>query len=215
MKALIRLIFRALLFVVIGVLVYSMGAFLLSFFSTQPQQFSCEKKITVYVASNGVHLDIIVPIERLNGTEMRQISTPVSTQFIAFGWGDKDFYVNTPTWGEMSFWVTFKALFLPTESIMHLTFYRQKLGHWKPIDLCPLQLEKLQVFLESSFVRDENGAYIELAQSGYTSMDTFFKANGKYSIFNTCNDWVNRGLKASMVKTAIWSPFDFGVLSHL
>ncbi|NJO90589.1 MAG: DUF2459 domain-containing protein, partial [Chloroflexia bacterium] len=43
----------------------------------------------------------------------------------------------------------------------------------------------------------------------------YFQAKGKYSLFFTCNNWANRGLKKAGVKNAVWAPFDKSVLYHL
>jgi uncharacterized protein (TIGR02117 family) len=114
----------------------------------------------------------------------------------------------------MNFWTTFKALFLPSKSIMHLTFHRHAYDHWSGVEVCEAQLQTLLDYILTSF-QSSDGQFIALPGAGYTSMDLFFEARRSYSVFFTCNDWVNQGLKKAQVKTAIWSPFDFGVLYHV
>jgi len=38
---------------------------------------------------------------------------------------------------------------------------------------------------------------------------------GSFSCFKTCNTWTNQTLKKAEIKTAIWTPFDSGILKHL
>ena len=37
------------------------------------------------------------------------------------------------------------------------------------------------------------------------------RANKKYHVFNTCNNWVNRGLKKTGIRTAVWTAGAFGL----
>jgi uncharacterized protein (TIGR02117 family) len=214
MKKMLKCLRSIFLLVLLAILGYCLLAFLLSFFSTSPKEVQCSNQKTVFVASNGVHLDIILPIESLADEELRQMQVPQGVHFVAFGWGDQDFYVHTPTWDKMNFRTTFKALFLPSKSIMHLTFYRHAYDHWSKVELCETQLKTLLDYILTSFQASE-GQFIALPGTGYTSMDLFFEARRSYSVFFTCNDWVNQGLKKAQVKTAVWSPFDFGVLYHV
>lgn len=45
--------------------------------------------------------------------------------YIAFGWGDKGFYLDTPTWADLKFSTAFKAAFWMGQSAMHTTYYRE------------------------------------------------------------------------------------------
>jgi hypothetical protein len=59
---------------------------------------------------------------------------------------------------------------------------------------------------------NKTGEKIILSERGYTRKDDFYKANGRYSLFKTCNSWVNLGFKESGLKACLWTPFDFGLL---
>ena len=45
--------------------------------------------------------------------------------------------------------------------------------------------------------------------------DFFYQGNGSYTGFKTCNTWVNQSMKKAKIKTAIWTPFSFGVLQYI
>ena len=50
-------------------------------------------------------------------------------RYIAIGWGDKGFYLDTPTWADLKFSTAFKAAFWLGNSAIHTTFYKEmKLG---------------------------------------------------------------------------------------
>ncbi|MCP5062170.1 MAG: DUF2459 domain-containing protein, partial [Ignavibacteriae bacterium] len=48
---------------------------------------------------------------------------------------------------------------------------------------------------------------------GYTPYDDFYEAVGSYSLFNTCNTWVNSAFKECNIKACLWTPYDFGLIS--
>lgn len=89
---------RLLLFIIAFLVLYVGLSFLLSYIPTSDKSAKGNGDRTIYLFSNGVHLDIVVPVD-LVPTDLRQQLRPAnSTQLLAFGWGDKGFYLDTPTW---------------------------------------------------------------------------------------------------------------------
>ena len=46
-------------------------------------------------------------------------------RYIAIGWGDKGFYLDTPTWADLKFSTAFKAAFWLGNSAIHTTFIKK------------------------------------------------------------------------------------------
>lgn len=195
--------------------IYLAAALVLSLIPTHPSPSSCSSTIPIYITSNGIHLDIILPASHIKQPLRAHLQTPQGTRFVSFGWGDKAFYIQTPEWSDLTFPVAFRAVFLKSETAMHVTFYQHSFSSWHKLELCPEQLEELNRYIENSFQQTPDGKIKKMAFEGYSKNDVFFEAKGSFSLFNTCNVWTNRGLKKSGVKTSLWSPFDFGVLYHL
>ncbi len=194
---------------------YLLIAFALSITSTNPKHLVCQQEKEIFVASNGVHLDLIVPRQHLPGELADELELPNWVNYIAFGWGDKEFYINTPTWSDLEFYTTFKALFLDSESAIHITWISQKYPRWTAVPMCDIQLQLLIDYLDQTFKKGPVNNILEIEASGYSAYDKFYEAKGNFSFVQTCNNWVNEGLKAAKVKTSIWSPFDQGVLYQL
>lgn len=192
-----------------------LAAFVLSVLSTHPEIPACAEKEPVYITTNGVHLSIIVPVNQLDTAFADELRLTPETRFAAFGWGDRGFYLTTPTWADLTFRTAFRALFLRTPSAMHIDDYRYNDAEWHEVRLCPGQMEKLLTYIRSSFTTDSLGHIIEIPHAGYTSSDRFFEANGHFTCFRTCNVWVDDALKVADVPAPIWSPFDKGVLYQL
>lgn len=207
---------KHLLSILAGLLaLYLFAALILSILSTSPEVTPCSPQHTIFITSNGVHLDIIISNELLPDDWKEQIPLARGAAYLSMGWGDKEFYLNTPAWNDLQAGTAFRALFTNSESAMHLTSHSHIYPHWRKLDLCSHQLERLMNYLDKSFKKNAANKLMRIPHSGYSQFDTFYYANGSFSIIQTCNQWVNKALQEAQVKTSIWSPFDRGVLYHL
>lgn len=205
--------------IVLLVVVYVLAAFLLSRISVEGEEAK-NKNITIYILTNGVHTDLVVPIktEIINWNDV--INTEHTTgkdtlvNFVAFGWGDKGFYLETPTWADLKASTAFKAAFSMSTSAIHATFYKQLRENesCKKIQVSTEQYEHLVNYIKNSLVLSaDNKAMQIVTTANYGSDDVFYEAKGSYSLIHTCNTWANNGLKACNQKACLWTPFDEGI----
>lgn len=198
---------------------YLLMAFVLTLIPVNSNFKEADNGTIVYVSSNGVHVNLIIPSKSASYNWTGQFNANNSYQYLAFGWGDRDFYMNTPTWSDLKFSTTFKAAFLPTSSVIQVYGLKKAptiSENTRKINLSDKQFKILSEYIYHSFQLDDNGRPVELFPK--TSEYTFYKyyqAKGKYSMFFTCNNWANKGLKKAGVKNAVWAPFDKSVLYHL
>ncbi|RSK33896.1 TIGR02117 family protein [Hymenobacter metallilatus] len=179
-----------------------------------------QEEIEAYILSNGVHTDLVVPVRsvQMDWTQLVPYTdTPAADttmQFIGFGWGDKGFYLDTPTWAELKPSTALKAMFWLSTTAMHTTFHhRPTVGaDCVRLRLSPAEYARLIVFIKTSFDYDAQGRPRHIAGHGYGQHDAFYEAKRTYNLFYTCNTWANNGLKAAGQKAALWTPFDFGIL---
>ena len=113
----------------------------------------------IYLNTNGVHLDIVIPIENIDGLVLSGIKHNRNEKYLSFGWGDENFYINTPTWGDLTFKNAFNAMFLKSSTLMHITRYKQKRSDWIEIKVNESELKKLNNYLLNTF--ETNWAGIE------------------------------------------------------
>ena len=190
-------------------------AILLSYFTTTPDKVACQQQETAYVATNGVHLYIILPIDQVEKELTNKLPVDERVHYLSFGWGDKEFYTKTPNWSDLTFSTAFTALLQDSPAALHMITYRSKRRHWYPVTLCPEQVNQLNNYIKQ-FFKTEDGSFIKIHDvPGYSANDHFYEAKGNYSLFYTSNVWVNQALKEINIETSIWSPFDFGVLHHI
>lgn len=181
--------------------------------------------ISIYVQSNGVHTDFTLPVKHPIKDWTKQIAIssftdkPVDFEYISFGWGDRGFYLETPTWADLRASVAFNALFLPSATAMHVTYEAKAPAldkNTRRLIISPAQYRELVNFIDSSFSKDSTSQFVLIEESGYPGYyNNFYEAKGYYHLFHTSNNWTNQGLKKIGIKTALWAPFDWCVLFHL
>lgn len=213
-KHILKLIKRILLLFFGFIVLYLVTAWICSNISTKIDYTNEKKFHTIYLASNGVHTDVIFSLKTLDKS-FTSLNYKTNPKYIAFGWGDKGFYLNTPTWGDLTFSTAVKAVFLESPTAMHVTEYSNIGNDWKKVEIDNFQLIALINFIQNSFKYSSENEFIKITSYSYGSNDTFYEATGSYSCIRTCNTWTNEAMKKAEVKTAIWTPFDWGVLKHL
>ncbi|MFO7719906.1 MAG: TIGR02117 family protein [Gillisia sp.] len=175
--------------------------------------------IKIYLISNGVHVDIAVPLKTkiIDWTEtvtpQHTLLKPKNSSYVSFGWGDLLFYENTPEWKDLTFKIAFKALFLKTPSAIHTRFHDgiPKNERIKSVMIDSLQYRLLSEYIQNTFIYDDQGETQHVEDLHYSGKDAFYKARGSLNLFNTCNTWVNEALKHSGLKACLWTPIEEGI----
>jgi uncharacterized protein (TIGR02117 family) len=179
-----------------------------------------DNEIDIYIKSNGVHLDIVLPLrnEIKDWTSDIWIDSRIahSAHFISFGWGDKEFYLNTPEWSDLTLKTAIIAIFLKSPSALHIDYYKDlhTSDKCKIISINKEQYKTIVNYIESSFMKDTFGNKIQIQGFQYNKYDCFYEAVNSFSLFFTCNTWANKCLKESGLTASLWTPFDSGTLYH-
>ncbi|MCW1963078.1 TIGR02117 family protein [Chryseobacterium viscerum] len=205
------------------VIIYVILGLLIPYIPVSAKDDGQKKEIPIYIYTNGVHTDIVMPVK--NDLQDWSLKIPFANtkskktdyQYIGIGWGDKGFYLDTPTWADLKFSTAVKAAFWLSDSAMHCTYYNtMKEGDdCKMIMVSRKQYENLVKFVEDKFDRDQNGNFMLIPTNAvYSDNDAFYDAKGTYSFLYTCNTWSNNALKAAGQKAALWTPSDFGIFQH-
>lgn len=205
------------------ILLYALLAYVLPFIETPEKKTSDAKTIPIYIYTNGVHTDIVMPVKNNIADWSEKISfenvksKKTDYKYVGIGWGDKGFYLDTPTWADLKASTAFKAAFWLSESAMHCSFYNEmkEAEDCKKIMISEQQYRDLVSFVDAKFDKDESGKYMFVKTDAvYSDNDAFYDAKGTYSFLYTCNTWSNDALKSAGQKAAYWTASDFGIFQH-
>ena len=187
--------------------------------------YKAPNDVTIYLLSNGVHTDVVVPVKneymdwrgliKYEHTDSKDSSYP----FVGIGWGDKGFYLQTPEWKDLKLSVALKAALHLSTAAIHATFYKTvdtTIVKSAVLHISKEEYSDLVTFIKNNFLldREGNSIHIPSTNDGYGDSDAFYEAKGSYSLFYTCNTWTNNALKAAHQKAALWVLLDKGIFYH-
>ncbi len=177
-------------------------------------QMDAPKDVTIYVASNPIHTDIIIPADGDTRTRFSFLADALpldnpNVEWIIFGWGGRSFYIETPTWGAMKPGPVFRALTLD-DATMHVELL-SGLNKDSP-SLTELQISKenlaaLRTEILATFKLDAVGKPQLITGAAYGDYDQFYEANGHFNALVGCNTWTARMLRVAGLRTGLWNPF--------
>lgn len=219
MKQAFRYLFKFLLIILALPIIYLVMALIGSLIPVNSNPEPNNTEIDIYLYKQNMHTDILLPVkseiikwDRIFKPE-NSLSNPQNSGFIGFGWGDLNFYRNTPQWKDLKLGVAFKALFLRSQSALHTRFY-QKIPvseNLVKISVSEDQYKKLSEYILET-VNAKNKSKIQ-AVSGlhYYQDDAFYLAETSFHLLKTCNTWTNSALRASGLRACLWTPFPQGI----
>lgn len=151
----------------------------------------------IYFIKQKWHTAIVLSTAELEPNLFREINSFKYYELIDIGWGDEEFY-QIPGFDSG---LAFKALFYPTPSTLRVEginiprkYYFELSEIVIELILSEKQFLKVCNYINKSFALNDSGKSQILSMSGNEQV-IFYKANGEYYIFNTCNTWLARGLK--------------------
>ena len=179
---------------------------------TEPKQGT-----TVYIADNGVHTDLIMPLDA-QGLDWRPLiptrdfaQVDPDSGWIAFGSGEERVYLATPTWWDLTPHTISSAL-TGGSRVMHVEYVRSPYYAQRQIRLRPEEYRRLWAAVRADFVLDAHGRPRRIDHPGYGPSDAFYRATGQANAIRTCNAVAANWLRLAGVKVSAWPPFDNGLV---
>lgn len=188
--------------------------------------------VRIFVESSDVHADFILPMktdhfdwsETPLFEELRAVHRNAKLDHIAVGWGDRGFYLQTPTWNDLSLRKVAHAMLLPSRTVMRVALARpRESASCRSVVVSREQYHALTNYIQRTFAQAKNATKKTFAPIRVQPIDVhpawgknnfFFEANGSYHVFNTCNCWVGNGLEEAGVRTAWFTPLPKTVFLH-
>ena len=173
--------------------------------------------ITVYIADNGVHSDLVMPVTAA-GLDWSPLLPAADTaaadpgaRWIAVGAGEERVYLNTPTWWDITPRTIWSAL-AGGRRVMHVEHVTNPAYAARQVRLRPEEYRRLWAAVRADFALDDKGRPQPIAHPGYGCCDAFYRSGGKANAVRTCNSWTADRLRLAGVRTSLWPPFAQGLL---
>lgn len=167
------------------------------------------------VETNGVHTALVLPVvtpikdwrEDFPQTNLPDPARPYT--HVSVSWGEREVFLNTPTWWDLSPRAIFRILTSGGEGLAHVAYYVRPAAsdELRPIQLSAAQYAALVASIEGSF----SGRTLRI-HPGYGTSDLFYEVGGRYTAVNTCNQWTSNRLAAAGVRVGWWTPSAGGVM---
>jgi uncharacterized protein (TIGR02117 family) len=126
--------------------------------------------------------------------------------FVEIGWGERDFYMDA---GDSTL-LAIKAMLWPNDSVMHLvgvngdlaaTFRHSSIVR---VELSEAGFDALCRYLDASFARPVGHARAQRLGEGLYGPSSFYEAHGTFHVFNVCNKWTAKALRAAGTPLRTW-----------
>ena len=171
--------------------------------------------VTIMVETNGIHTAIVMPLV----TPLKDWRTDFPAQdltdparpytHVSVSWGEREVFLETPTWADLSPITALRILFAGGEGILHVAHYVRPapVDDIRPLKISEAQYRRLVRRIEASIPPSPRRSH-----PGYDSHDVFYETTGRYTFTNTCNQWTSDTLAWAGIRTGWWTPFAGGVM---
>lgn len=170
----------------------------------------------IHLVSNGWHVSLVLPAgdwPRALGHGPYRVDVG-DARLVAFGWGERRFYMDTRTFADIDLATGLRALAWNSDTVVHATFLDavdESHPRVRTLVVSRAQLEALNDYVRGGFA----GAVPEPVGAGFGPADAFFRARGTYSPIATCNEWVGAALRHAGIPVGAWTPLSQSLLWRL
>ena len=183
--------------------------FIFFFLNTSPHFSVSENSILdkegfhkIYFIKQNWHTAIVFNAGELNSDLFREFNSFSLFSLIDIGWGDEEFY----QYPGFDSGLAFKALFYATPSTLRVEGINLTKEDYFDLSEIVIELEvsdeqfkKICNYINKTFYINDAGETSILNKKAGGKI-IFYKSNGSYHLFNTCNTWLARGLRESGIE---------------
>jgi len=173
-----------------------------------------DRGIAAFIETNGVHTGIIMPVvsEWHDWRTAFPSAARPGVTHIAVGWGEKEIFLDTPTWGDLHYSTALRIAIEGGDGLLRVGHYRNPAPgeYLRPLTLRPEEYRRIVAAIEAALPPLEPGA-IRRSYTGFQPGDVHYDALGRYTLAHTCNQWVADVLAAAGIRVGWWTPLAGGV----
>ena len=174
------------------------------FLNTSPQFSVSENTNNVnylghqlYFIKQNWHTAIVFNTSEIDSNLFKEYNSFKESNLIDIGWGDEEFY----QYPGFDSGLAFNALFYATPSTLRVEGIPLSKEDYFILSQIVIELnvsnerfKSISSYINKTFYLKDDGSTSILSRKGDGKI-IFYKANGSYHLFNTCNTWLAKGLK--------------------
>ena len=156
-----------------------------------------DQKVKIYVVGNGWHAGLLLPAAPINALVPSLRARFPKADTYEIGWGDMGFYQAK----EVTAGLAMEALFASKGSLLHVVgvpgLVQDFSAEINVVASCVSadEYQRMAQWIAQTFALDKDGKPVSVGPGIYGDSQ-FYKANGQYSLLNTCNRWTAEVLQA-------------------
>lgn len=182
-----------------------------------------ESGIPIMVETNGVHTGIVMPIatpvkdwrETLPSAG-EPIEGGMLPTHVSVGWGDREVYLNVPTWGDLEASTAARIATRGGPAVMRVAhYYRPASGpNHRWVILRDEEYARLVAEVEAGLPPIDDPRD-RVSHDSFDPQARVYDSTGRYTLGNTCNQWVGDTLAAAGIEMGTWTPLAGGVMKWI
>jgi hypothetical protein len=156
--------------------------------------------VLLHMYSNGYHSDLGVPADVFPEDHPLRRLFPGAQSFL-IGWGDEKFYYSDGT----NLWIGLDAIIPPSPSVLHVAWNAPGasayLGPNDDTDIAVSRegAARFVAYVDRALVLGADGAPVITSPGKVVGHSFFLRSRGNFHLFNVCNQWMARALRAAGV----------------
>lgn len=161
---------------------------------------------SVWIVNHRWHTGLVVRRADVPEGLLPELADFAAYEFVEIGWGERDFYMDA---GDSTL-LAIKAMLWLNDSVMHLvggdgdpakTFSRSTIVR---VELSEAGFEALCRYVDASFARPDGATRATKLGKGLYGPSSFYEAHGTFNVFNVCNKWTAKALRAAGIPMTTW-----------
>ncbi|WBU51982.1 DUF2459 domain-containing protein [Paracoccus sp. SCSIO 75233] len=161
-------------------------------------------EVVIGLIQGVIHTDLMLPLTPQTRKDFDFAGIPDGAEWLAVGWGAREFYTTVASLSDLSAGKIWRAV-SGDSSVMRYV----PVGPMQPsmtMTLSAAEYDALRAAILADTLVDQ-----PVARDLLTPGDKYFAARGRFSILNTCNQWISRTLRRAGQGFGGWTPTTLSV----
>ena len=182
-----------------------------------------ETGIPIMVETNGVHTGIVMPIvtpakdwrETFPSAAEPMANGSLPTH-VSVGWGDREVFLTVPTWGDLKASTAARIATRGGPAVMRVAHYYRPAGgpNHRWLILREAEYARLVAEVEKALPPIDDPRD-RVSHTGFDPLAKVYDSTGRYTLGNTCNQWVGDTLATAGIAMGAWTPLAGGVMKWI